>query len=342
MGRCLCALFVHALAAASLTLAIGIGTTLATTLAAPAAARAPSASIAAKTRSAATDGSAPGAPVAESGDLAALWRDACLWEVGSNAEKVPEARRRLVAEGARVLDFLIPAKLDTKDTLVTRALNVVITGIGKDAAERLVPCLGSDKADVRRNAADLLGALGATEAAPAIAELLADPDARLGALAALGQLKSPAAVPQIAALMESDAPERVRYTAAATLGAVGGDEAVRALAGQLSSPVAPLRYAAQYALEALKATGALRARLGDADLRVRLHAIAALGHIQDRASRPDLLRFLEDPSPLVRGFAAEALAAMPDPSDRPIVQARLAGETDPFARGKLTLALAAR
>jgi len=275
-------------------------------------------------------------------DLAALWHDACLWEVGSNAEKVPEARRRLVAEGARALDFLIPAKLDTKDTLVTRALNVVITGIGKSAAPRLIPCLDSDKPDVRRNAADLLGALGATEAAPAIAKLLADPDARLGALAALGQLKSPAAAPQIAALMQSDAPERVRYTAAVTLGAVGGEDSVRALVGQLSSPVAPLRYAAQYALEALKAAFALRARLRDADLHVRLHAIAALGHIQDRASRADLLHLLENPSPVVRGFAAEALAPMLDPADRPILESRLAMETDPFARGKLSLALGAR
>lgn len=336
MGRRRGAVYAHVFTAASLALAMGAGATMAATDPASAVAPADPASAGAPA------GPAPGAPAAEASDLAALWRDACLWEVGSNAEKVPEARRRLVAEGARVLDFLIPTKLDTKDTLVTRALNVVITGIGKDAAARLVPCLDSDRADVRRNAADLLGALGATQAAPAIAKLLADPDARLGALAALGQLKSPAAAAQIAALMESDAPERVRYTAAATLGAVGGDDAVRALVGQLSSPAAPLRYAAQFALETLKATGALRSRLGDSDLRVRLHAIAALGHIQNRAARPDLLRLLEDPSPLVRGFTAEALAAMLDPSDRPILQARLAAETDPFARGKLVLALAAR
>lgn len=282
---------------------------------------------------------APASPAAEPSDLAALWRDACLWEVGSNTEKVPEARRKLIAEGTRALDFLIPAKLDTKDTLVTRALNVVITGIGKDATARLLPCLESDKADVRRNTADLLGALGAGEAAPAIARLLADPDARLGALAALGQLKSPAAVPQIVAVMESDAPERVRYTAAATLGAIGGEDAIRALVAQLASPVAPLRFAAQFALETLKATGPLRSLLSAADLHVRLHAIAALGHINDAAARPDLVRLLEDPSPVVRGFAAEALAPMLESTDRALLAAHLATETDPFARGKIAQAL---
>jgi hypothetical protein len=323
---------------AVLFLAVALDRVPTTTMAAPAPVQPPAAEKSAEKPA----GSAPSAPVPEPRDLATLWRDACLWEVGSNTEKVPEARRRLVVEGERSLDYLIPAKLDTKDTLVTRALNVVITGIGKSATARLVPCLDSGKADVRRNAADLLGALGATETAPAIAKLLADPDARLGALAALGQLKSPAAVPQIAALMQSDAPERVRYTAAATLGAVGGDDAIRALLGQLSSPVAPLRFAAQYALEALKANEALRSRLGDADLRVRLHAIAALGHNRDDASRADLLRLLGDPSPIVRGFAAEALAPMLDPSDRPILESRLVMETDPFVRGKLSLALAGR
>ena len=250
--------------------------------------------------------SAPGRAAKEPQDLVALWRDACLWEVGSNKEKVPAARKALIAEGARALDFMIPAKLDTKDTLITRALQVVVGGIGKSAVPKLVPCLESPSANVRRNAADLLGGLGATETAPAIAKLLDDPDARLGALSALAALKAPAAVPAIVKLMQSDAPERVRYTTAATLGAIGGDEATGALVHGLSSSAAPLRFACQFALEQLKAVGALRMKLRElagaappagsgpagrasgtdssaqtnpADQHARLHVIAALGHI---------------------------------------------------------------
>ena len=275
----------------------------------------------------------------ETNDLAALWREACLWEVGSNSEKVPAARRKLIEQGDRALEFLIPSKLETKDTLVTRALRVVLTGIGERAVPRLLPCLESDKPDVRRNAADLLGALGAASAAPAIAKLLADPDARLGALAALGELKTTEPVPQIAALMDSDAPERVRYTAAATLGALGGPLAERALARTLASPSAPLRYAAQFALEQTKAVETLIAALGDSDARAKLHAIAALGHIANPAAREPLRPLLDDPAPVVRGFAAEALGAMLDPATRSLLEARLATETDPFARGKLSSAL---
>jgi HEAT repeat protein len=282
-----------------------------------------------------------GAPAA---DLTALWRDACLWEVGSNKDKVPEARKALIAEGDRTLDYLIPAKLDTKDTLITRALQVVLTGIGKSAVPRLLPCLDSPSASVRRNAADLLGALGAVESAPAIARLLSDPDARLGALAALAALKSPAAVREIADLLRSGAPERVRVTAAATLGAIGGGPAIAALVEQLGSTAAPVRFAAQYALEQLKAVDPLRAKLADAgaDPRARLHAIAALGHIADPAARADLRPLLDDPSPVVRGFAIEALGAMADGVDSAEFRRRLPAETDPFVRGKLEEALASR
>ena len=277
---------------------------------------------------------------ADPADLDALWREACLWEVGSNAAKVPAARRALIATGSRALDYLIPAKLDTKDTLVTRALQVVIKGIGADAAARLLPCLDSPESNVRRNAADLLGVLGAVEAAPAIARLLDDPDARLGALTALAALRAQESAPAVERLMGSDAPERVRCAAAAALGAIGGPAAGQALGRALEASPAPLRFAAQFALEAMRAIPTLRSRLESPEIRVRLHAIAALGRIGDPAAREDLLPRLRDPDPAVRGFAAEALATMLRESDRETLRAAFTVETDPFARGKLEVALA--
>ena len=283
----------------------------------------------------------------EPASLESLWKDACLWEVGSNAERVPAARKALVAKGDEALDFLIPAKLDTKDTLVTRALNVVITGVGTSAVPRLARALESETSNVRRNAADLLGALKATETAPAIAKLLSDPDTRGGALSALGALKVRDVVPDIAALLDSpEVLERMRVTSAATLGQIGGREAVIALVRHLSDRAAAVRYACQYALEGAAAGGgkadvvpALRDLLRHPDERVRLHAIAALGRIADATSRPALLALLADASPIVRGFAAEALGAVKQAADDGELKRRLAVETDPFARGKLEAAL---
>ena len=274
-------------------------------------------------------------------DFEALWKEACLWEVGSNKDIVPAARQALIARGESVLDALVPGKLDTKDTLITRALTVVVTGIGTSATPRLIAALSSEKANVRRNAADLLGALKATEAAPAIARLLVDPDARMGALSALGAMKATDAVPAIAALLgDESALERARVTAAMTLGQIGGAHAIVALAGHLGARAAAVRYACQYALQIEQAAPTLRTLLIHPDPRVRLHAMAALGAIAGPASRAVIIERLADPSPIMRGFAAEALARVQQSSDDVMLRAALARETDPFARGKLEAALA--
>ncbi|KAF0240683.1 MAG: hypothetical protein FD180_4818 [Planctomycetota bacterium] len=290
---------------------------------------------------------------AEDLNLEAWWRDACLWEVGSNLEKVPAARKKLIEAGAPTLDFLIPARLDAADTIITRALSMVITGIAGSPAQPpqspdlrnqafsgLINALTSDKPNVRRNAADLLGQMGATEAADHIAPLLKDKDARGGALAALGALKAESCVPDIAAMArDPSVSERGRFTAVSTLGAIGGARAQEALLGFLSDKTATIRFAAQYALESLRSTGALVSRLRDPDRRARLHAISALGRIGERSTRSDLKALLDDADATVRGFVVEALGFMQKPSDAAWIRERLVTEKDEFVKGKLLEAL---
>lgn len=277
--------------------------------------------------------------------IAELWREACLWEVGSNVEKVPAARRALIERGDEALEFLIPGQLDTKDTLVTRALSVVVVGIKGTATERLRLALAHEKPNVRRNAADLLGQLGDVESATSIARLLDDPDTRGGALTALGALKAQDAVPSIVALLSrrDGLRERDRVLAAATLGNVGGADAQAALVAALSHEEAQVRHAAQAALEKLKAWRELLPLLAPAtEGRARLHAIAALGTIADPGAAASLLPLLGDPDALVRGFAAEALGRLKRPEDLAPLTAALVREADPFARGKLAGAVAGR
>lgn len=275
-------------------------------------------------------------------EMDALWKDACQWEVGSAIPSMRAARDKLVAKGPAALDYIIPAKLDTEDGLVIRAIDEVVTKVGGDAAARLLPCLESDHPNVRKVTASLLGKLGAKEASPRIAKLLGDPDARGGALEALGMLKAVEAVPSIAELVASAPLERTRVACIGTLAAIGGEEAETAILSALSAKGAAVRFAAQFALEKLKAVEALRARLTDEDARVRLHAIAALGHIGDAAAHDDLLGLIDSKSAVERGFAAEAIAATRKPEDAERLKAALAKETDPFAKGKLQAALGAR
>lgn len=286
-------------------------------------------------------------PAGAQEDFEAVWKEACLWEVGSNLERVPAARKKLIEAGAPALDFLIPAKLDAADSIITRALSMVILGIAeKDAALRkqavdgLAAALSSEKPFVRRNAADLLGQLGAVETAPAIAKLLKDKDARGGALAALGAMKQESSVPSIAELLDAEgSPERLRVACIVTLGAIGGADALASLDRHLSDPAAAVRFAAQYALEGLRAVETLRARLADPDRRVRLHALNALGRIGDRAMRADIRPLAGDVDPQIRGFAVEALTTMLKPSDRDWMRPALEREKDPFVKGKLEEAL---
>lgn len=286
---------------------------------------------------------------AEDLDLEAWWKDACLWEVGSNLEKVPAARKKLIEAGEPTIDFLIPGKLDAADTIITRALSMVITGIAGTPAQKpqsdairtktvagLMAALESDKPTVRRNAADLLGQLGAAEAADRIAKLLTDKDARGGALAALGALRVQSSVPAIAAMArDTSVSERGRFTAVSTLGAIGGPDAQAALLDFLADGKASVRFAAQFALEQMRSTGALVSRLSSGDRRIRLHALSALGHLAERSTRADIRPLLDDPDATVRGFAVEALAAMPKPSDREWIEAMLVTEKEEFVRGKL-------
>ncbi|MEK7466683.1 MAG: HEAT repeat domain-containing protein [Planctomycetota bacterium] len=294
-----------------------------------------------------------GTACAEDLDLEGWWRDACLWEVGSNLEKVPAARKKLIEAGAPTLDFLIPGKLTAADTIITRALSMVITGIAGTATQKpqspelrnkalagLINALTSTDAVTRRNAADLLGQMGATEAADRIAPLLKDKEARGGALAALGALKAESCVPDIAEMArDATVTERGRFTAVATLGAIGGRLAQEALLSFLSDKTATVRFAAQYALEALSSTGALVAKLRDPDRRARLHAISALGRIGDRSTRADLRPLLDDPDATVRGFAVEALSSMQKPSDAAWIRERMRSEKDEFVKGKLIEAM---
>lgn len=274
-------------------------------------------------------------------DMDALWRDACQWRVGSAVESTNAAREKLVALGAASLDYIIPAKLDTADGLVMEAIQEVVVKIGGEAVERLLPCLDAESPNTRRLTAILLGKLGARDAAPRIAELLQDKDARGGALDALGALKAAEAVPAIAELMRTADKERARIACLGTLAAIGGDEALQDILSALSDKGAAVRFGAQFALEKMKAVEPLRARLLDADPRVRLHAIHALGRIADAAARDDLLALLDSEDPIVRGFVAEAVAPMLQPSDADALRAHLDKETHPFARGKIEAALQA-
>jgi HEAT repeat protein len=99
------------------------------------------------------------------------------------------------------------------------------------------------------------------------------------------------------------------------------------LTAALASPRAGRRHDARVALEAIgrPAVGHLIQGLGDMKGEVRGEAIRALGNIGDAEAAPALIRELEDESSACRWLAAEALAAIGEPTLVPLLELLAAG-----------------
>jgi HEAT repeat protein len=195
------------------------------------------------------------------------------------------------------------------------------------ASAALVLALRDQVDDVRRDVLVALGRMRAMDAVDAIAPFVADrsPSLRAAAFAALGRIGSPDAVRVLVRVLGTgdDAGAGLERTAVR-------DALVAAAGASVSSTAAPLQALLAGSPSPAEATsaawvlGALRAhaqasaliaalRRGTLPVAAALHALADAGTAGDV---PVVLEFLGDPSPLVRGEALGAAAALLDP-DRP-------------------------
>lgn len=157
--------------------------------------------------------------------------------------------------------------------------------IGAPALPALNALMQSPDRDLRRYGAEALAALRDPAALPALALALRDPDVSVVATAAegLGSLCSPGAVPALRAVLGG--PDWVKVAALHSLAAIGGDEALEAIASVRPEESAHVLAAAAEAIVRIEARDPRRA--GD--------FLAAL---------------LTHPDPLVRDVGLEGLAAL--------------------------------
>jgi TonB family protein len=154
------------------------------------------------------------------------------------------------------------------------------------APPRLLSELRSKDHQVRRDAANELGALRARGAVRALVEALSDREStvREAAAFALGQITDPATTGLLIPLL-ADSNADVRAAAAFALGMIGNRKALEALS---------------YAL-------------GDSNPEVRSSAIFALGLMQDDAAVDEIIEALDDSSFDVRYDAVWALGQIGEP-----------------------------
>ncbi|HET7217344.1 MAG TPA: HEAT repeat domain-containing protein [Vicinamibacterales bacterium] len=161
-----------------------------------------------------------------------------------------------------------------------------------------------------------LGQIGAPEAAAALARIAgdpsADPNVRLDAVAALGELRSPDGLPVLQDLMTDEWPA---MRAAAIRAAAAADAesfiAVIASLGQDSHWRVRAAMAEAFASLPADAVGErLRSMLQDEDKRVIPAVLTALGRLKAPDLREILMQRIEDPDYAVRAAAARGLGIL--------------------------------
>jgi quinoprotein glucose dehydrogenase len=172
-----------------------------------------------------------------------------------------------------------------------------------------------------------------------VAELLADPDAEVRAQAAkvLGDRRHAESADKLVELLKDDSP-RVRFFAAQALGQLKHKPAVEPLFDMLKAngDADPfLRHAAVTALARIGDADAVAKKEKDPSAAVRTAAVLALRKLSDR--RVSL--FLADADVLVRTEAARAINDLPLESEQPKLAAALTdaatAKSDPLARRAL-------
>jgi hypothetical protein len=175
----------------------------------------------------------------------------------------------------------------------------------------LIRLLGNRNFTVQWQAAAALGTMGQAPIDQLVRELHhPDRNVRLGIIEALGDIRAPAAVPALIALLESDRRAEIRWAITLALGEIGDQEAVPSLGRALRDPDKYVRYGAAIALDRLD-------RVPDSPVDKTYYLMAK--HEWERLktekdiSVDALLQSTRDRDPQVRIKAVEIIGELKDP-----------------------------
>ncbi|MFM0617439.1 HEAT repeat domain-containing protein [Paraburkholderia nemoris] len=263
------------------------------------------------------------------------------------AEVRLEAARLLASwERDEIVEALCGALLDANDE-VRAAAAQSLTEL-KDPASGTVLRRWVDRPEpfVRAAALRALRELRFADAFGPALHALADatPGVRLEAVAVLGWLKDPRALPPLAALATGDPETDVKRAAVGALGfALATHEvATGALLCALYDHAWQVREEAATTLGKLRAPAArdaLVAALDDEYWQVRLRAARALGQVGDASTAPAVAALLTHTVSNLRKEAALALGELRDPRTVPALRDALVEDRDPDVRKAVRIAL---
>ena len=252
--------------------------------------------------------------------------------------KVGPAKDSLAAMGAKAARWLA-FRMDATDARERRTLSEIFEKIGPAGAPPLIPYLDSSGIYMPLNAARCLGLTKDTRAALSLTRKL-DHDyyaIRSELATALGKIGDLRGVAPLLAQLAHEEDGDVRKSCVVSLGLMADTRATGALLNALGDPFFGVRQTAVVSLGLIKPPP-VEAMLENARTLtgVELHgALVALGGCDDSKARKFLFTMLENPSPLVRGFAVEGLSAHPDKRVTKRVAKLRGKETDPFVLAQI-------
>jgi HEAT repeat protein len=253
-------------------------------------------------------------------------------------DKVGPAKDSLAAMGAKAARWLA-FRMDATDARERRTLAEIFEKIGPAGAPPLIPYLDSSGIYMPLNAARCLGLTKDTSATLSLTRKL-DHNyyaIRSEVATALGKIRDLRGVSFLLAQLAHEEDGDVRKSCVVSLGLMADTRATGALLNALGDPFFGVRQTAIIALGQIKPPP-VEALLESARTLtgVALHgALVALGGCVDSKARKFLFAMLENPSPLVRGFAVEGLSAHPDKRVTKRVATLRGKETDPFVLAQI-------
>ncbi len=253
-----------------------------------------------------------------------LFREASLWEVTDNREKVKRARLALEAKGPTAVKWVGENKLGTFESLERRAITELFKAFPDSAAPYLLAALNSSGRWERRNAISIYSEMKYKPGAATLVAKLADPTyARLfpGILTALGDLGDTSVTMSIVPFASSQS-ERERIAAVSALGKLQDIRGYESMLAGIMDTAYTVRSAAVFAIAQQDKRVLLRLEQ-EFSLREieRLESLLmACGLLAERWKGDDKLkgdvkllaptvkRYIEHPDPRVQGAALVASA----------------------------------
>ncbi len=241
---------------------------------------------------------------------------------------------------------LIDGALNSPDRDVRSNATKALTQIGAVAVPEMIETVKNGKPSQKIGVANALGQLRSPRAIPALIGALSvkEADVRMACRDALVVMKQ-AAVPQLIGALADKSPFTRRHSAEA-LGEIGDAGAAAPLLKVFDDEHRLVRLAAVFAVGKLKqpipriATEPLLRKLEDRDRELREGAAVSLGQVADPAAVPRLIAAMSDPIEAVREQAAGSLGRIQPRDGGQLAQIEnLAGAGDVGVRLAAVLAL---